>query len=475
MVREFDVAIVGAGPAGLFAALALAGEARRGRVRIALIDAGLRVAQRRCPLRITGKCAYCKPCHIMQGVGGAGAFSSGIINLRPDVGGELHRLLGSWEKAQRLIDIVDKVFLYFGAPRDRLFEPDPSRSSELERRAVKAGAKFIPIRQRHMGTENTVKVIAAMEEYLERMEVKLLTLTRVERVEPRHNKFKLITSRGEISSRTLILAPGRSGSTWLAREAKRIGLETEPGPLDVGVRAEVPYRVMEPLTSVVWDPKVIFYTKTFDDKARTFCTNPRGFVVEEVYPDGTVGVNGETYAARKSLNTNFAFLVTIKLTDPMEEPLDYGKNIARIATKLGGGKPLIQRLGDLLAGRRSTWDRIERSVVEPTLKTATPGDISMALPFRVLTDILEGLERLDDLAPGVWSKHTLLYAPEVKYYALRVKVRPPTMETSIEGLYAAGDGAGLSRGINVAAATGYLAALGTAEKLGLEARLPGTD
>ncbi len=475
MVKEFNVAIVGAGPAGLFAALALAGEASRGRARVALIDAGLRVAQRRCPLRVTGKCAYCKPCHVMQGVGGAGTFSSGIINLRPDVGGELHRLLGSWEKAQRLIDMVDKVFLYFGAPRDRLFEPDPSRSSELERRAVKAGAKFIPIKQRHMGTENTVKVIAAMEDYLERMGVKLLTLTRVERLEPGHSGFRLVTSRGEISSRTVILAPGRSGSTWLAREAKRIGLETEPGPLDVGVRVEVPYRVMEPLTSVVWDPKVIFYTKTFDDKARTFCTNPRGFVVEEVYPDGTVGVNGETYATRKSLNTNFAFLVTIKLTDPMEEPLDYGKNIARIATKLGGGKPLIQRLGDLLAGRRSTWDRIERSVVEPTLKIATPGDISMALPFRVLTDILEGLERLDDLAPGVWSKHTLLYAPEVKYYALRVKVRPPTMETSIEGLYVAGDGAGLSRGINVAAATGYLAALGVAEKLGLEARLPGAD
>ncbi len=475
MVREFDVAIVGAGPAGLFAALALASEARRGRARIALIDAGLRVAQRQCPLRITGKCAYCKPCHIMQGVGGAGAFSSGIINLRPDVGGELHRLLGSWEKAQRLIDIVDKVFLYFGAPRDRLFEPDPSRSSELERRAVKAGAKFIPIRQRHMGTENTAKVIASMESYLENMGVKLLTLTRVDRVEPLRNGFRLVTSRGEVSSETLILAPGRSGATWLARESKRIGLETEPGPLDVGVRVEVPYRVMEPLTSVVWDPKVIFYTKTFDDKARTFCTNPRGFVVEEVYPDGTVGVNGETYAARRSLNTNFAFLVTIKLTDPMEEPLEYGKSIARMATKLGGGKPLVQRLGDLLAGRRSTWDRIERSVVEPTLRTTTPGDISMALPFRVLTDVLEGLERLDDLAPGVWSKHTLLYAPEVKYYALRVKVRPPIMETSIEGLYVAGDGAGLSRGINVAAATGYLAALGASERLGLEARLPGLD
>ncbi|MEB3851271.1 MAG: NAD(P)/FAD-dependent oxidoreductase [Desulfurococcales archaeon] len=471
----YDVAIIGAGPAGLFSALALAAEAARGRARVSLIDAGLPVSKRRCPLRTLGRCVYCKPCHIMQGVGGAGTFSSGIINLRPDVGGDLDKLLGSWDEAQRLVELVDRVFLRFGAPRDRLYEPDPGRASELERKAVKAGAKFIPLRQRHMGTENTVKVIAAMEEYLVASGVKLLTSTVVKHLKPSGDVFLLETSRGVLEARTVILAPGRSGATWLAEEAQRLGIETEPGPLDVGVRVEVPYRVMEPLTSVVWDPKVIFYTKTFDDKARTFCTNPGGFVIEEYYPDGTVGVNGETYSSRRSRNTNFAFLVTIKLTNPMEDPLEYGKSIARMATKLGGGRPLVQRLGDLAAGRRSTWDRIERSVVEPTLKTATPGDISMALPFRVVTDILEGLERLDDLAPGVWSKHTLLYAPEVKYYALRVKVRTPSMETSVEGIYAAGDGAGLSRGINIAAATGYLAALGAAGRLGLEASLPLDD
>ena len=468
----YDVAIVGAGPAGLFAALALAEEAKRERVRVILIDEGLRATHRRCPLKDIGKCVGCRPCHLLQGIGGAGTLSSGIINLRPDIGGDLHILLKSWMKAQQIIDLIDKVFVYFGAPKDRLFEPDPQKAAELIRKALRAGAKFVPARQRHIGTENTVKVIESMTEYLEKSKVKISVLTRVEHVIKKNGLFTLKTTKGEIESRVVLLAPGRSGSSWLAREAKSLGLETEYGPIDVGVRVEVPYAVMEPLTSVVWDPKVIFHTKTFDDRVRTFCTNPRGFVVEEVYEDGSVGVNGETYATKESLNTNFAFLVTIRLTDPMEDSLAYGRSIARMSTKLGGGRPLIQRLGDLLAGRRSTWERIERSVVEPTLKEATPGDIGMALPHRILVDILEGLEKLDDLAPGVWSKHTLLYAPEVKYYSLKVKINPKTFETSVPGIYVAGDGAGLSRGINVAAATGYLAAKGIAERLGIEARLP---
>ncbi len=471
-MKRVDVAIVGAGPAGLFAALALAKEAKRGRVSVIVLDRGPRVGARKCPLKATGSCTLCTPCLVMEGVGGAGALSSGIINLRPDVGGDLDKLVGSWEYAQKLVELVDRVFVYFGAPRDRVFEPDPRKVVEFERKAVKAGAKFIPVKQRHIGTDNTVKVVSAMEKFLEEHGVRLLTLTMVSRVEKRGDIFTLKTSRGDIEAYQVLLAPGRSGAPWLAREVRRLGVEAEPGPLDVGVRVEVPYSVMEPLTSVVHDPKVILHTRTFDDKVRTFCTNPRGYVVKEVYPDGTVGVNGETFTDRQSLNTNFAFLVTIRLTDPMDDALEYGKSIARIATKLGGGRPLIQRLGDLTAGRRSTWSRIERSVVEPTLRDVTPGDIGMALPYRVIIDILEGLERLDDLVPGVWSKHTLLYAPEIKYYSLRVRVNPKTMETSIPGLYAAGDGAGLSRGINVAAATGYLAARGIAEKLGIEALLP---
>jgi len=471
-VALYDVAIVGAGPAGLFAAISLAEEASRGKVKVIVFDEGPTASRRSCPMRVTGRCTNCRPCTLLQGIGGAGALSSGIINIRPDIGGDLHKLLGSWVEAQKLVESIDRVFLFFGAPRDRLFEPDPSKVAELERKAIRAGAKFIPIKQRHIGTENTAKIIENIASYLIDHRVVLSPLTRVHYVEKKRNYYVLKTSRGEVEAKYVLLAPGRSGATWLAEQARKLGLDTEPGPLDVGVRVEVPYTVMEPLTSVVRDPKVIFHTKTFDDRVRTFCTNYKGFVVKEVYDDGTVGVNGETYAYRESINTNFAFLVTIKLTDPLEDALDYGKSIARLATKLGGGRPLLQRLGDLLSGRRSTWDRVDRSIVEPTLRDVVPGDIGMALPHRLLTDILEGLERLDDLTPGVWSKHTLLYAPEIKYYSLRIRVNTKTMETNVDNLFVAGDGAGLSRGINIAAATGYLAAQGIASKLGLEPRLP---
>ncbi|MGC8953947.1 MAG: NAD(P)/FAD-dependent oxidoreductase [Desulfurococcus sp.] len=220
------------------------------------------------------------------------------------------------------------------------------------------------------------------------------------------------------------------------------------------------------MTSIVKDPKIILYTKSYDDKVRTFCTNPKGFVVRELYDDGTVGVNGESYIEVKSRNTNFALLVTINLTDPMEDTVEYGKHIASLTTKLGGGKPLIQRFGDLLSGRRSTWGRIGRSIVEPTLRDATPGDISMAYPHRVIENIIEAIERLDVVIPGLASYNTLLYAPEIKFYSVKTRVSR-NFETNLENIYVAGDGAGLSRGINIAAATGVLAARSIIEKEGL--------
>ncbi|MGC9009028.1 MAG: NAD(P)/FAD-dependent oxidoreductase [Sulfolobales archaeon] len=472
MSKYYDVVIVGAGPAGLFAAYEIVSKSSN-RIKIAIVDKGARAIHRRCPMMdLTKKarvleCINCRPCHVMHGIGGAGALSSGIINLRPDVGGDLDKLLGSWEEAYELIKYIDSIFIHFGAPNN-LYKIDEDKASELERLAAKAGAKFIPTPQRHIGSENTPQVIERLTEYLEKNSVSIYTYTEATNIARENNKFyKIITSRGEIYGEYLVLAPGRSGSSWLAEVSKRIGVETVPGPLDIGVRIEVPAYVTEPITRIVRDPKIIMYTKAYDDMVRTFCTNPNGFVVEEKYDDGTVGVNGESYTSIRSKNTNLALLATIRLTDPLEDTIAYGKHISMLTTKLGGGKPIIQRLGDLRAGRRSTWYRIDRSTVEPTLKAVTPGDISMAYPYRVVANIIEALERLDTIMPGIASHQTLLYAPEIKFYSVKVVVNKD-LETTQEKIFVAGDGAGLSRGINVAAATGVLAARGIMKRLGID-------
>lgn len=467
----FDVAIVGAGPAGLLAAYELATRSS-GRLSVIIIEQGLRASKRICPMVILAsrnkkpECLGCKPCHIMSGVGGAGALSSGTINLRPDIGGDLDKLMGSWNEAESLVKYIDGVFVRFGAP-NRLFNPDPQETAELERLAARAGAKFVPVAQRHMGSDNTPNVIENMTRFLEDAGVQLMLLTRAVDFLKNGDRYSIQTNRGLVEARYLILAPGRSGANWFSELAKRRGIDVEPGPLDIGVRIELPSYIAEPVTRVVRDPKLILYTRRYDDKVRTFCTNHGGFVVEEYYEDGTVGVNGESYASKSSRNTNFALLVTVKLTDPLEDTIAYGKSIGRLTTRLSGGRPLIQRLGDLEAGRRSTPSRIEKSLVEPTLKGVTAGDISMAYPHRIVENILEAINRLDTVMPGLASPQTLLYAPEIKYYSVRAKTSR-RLETSLGNLYAAGDGVGLSRGINGAAATGVIVARSILESEGID-------
>ncbi|MEM4680942.1 MAG: NAD(P)/FAD-dependent oxidoreductase, partial [Acidilobaceae archaeon] len=419
----YDVAIIGGGIAGLFAAYEIARWSEK-KLKTVIIEMGSGNPLRVCPMFNLKKlsrdrdCANCRPCNIMSGIGGAATLSSGALNLRPDVGGDLDKLLGSWEEAEKLIRYVDEVLVSFGAPNN-IVAPSLEASVELERLAAKAGAKFIPTPQRHIGSDLMPKVIANMLDFIKGRGVQLFDYTQAIDVEKHNGSYVIKTNKGEISVKYLILAPGRVGAEWFSELAKKRGIAIEPGPLDIGVRVEVPAYVMEPITKIFRDPKIVLYTTSYDDKVRTFCTNPNGFVVEERYPDNTVGVNGEGFLSLKSRNTNFALLVTVKLTDPLEDTVAYGKSISRLMTKLGGGKPIVQRFGDLVAGRRSTWSRIERSVVEPTLKSVTPGDIAMGYPYRVVANIIEAIERLDEIMPGLASPQTLLYAPEIKFYSVK--------------------------------------------------------
>lgn len=459
MTLKADVAIVGAGSAGLFAALELA---ENSRLKILVVEQGKPPMERFCPEQSFKGCVKCSPCNVLSGVGGAGTLSSGRLNLRPDIGGNLYPMVGEKE-AWRLVERVDKVFLRYGSP-NFLYNPNSPEVEELERKAAAAGVKFIPISQREIGTDNAPRVIQNFMEDLQRKGVKFLLRRRVVRVE---RGLVKLNDGEEIEAKYILLAPGRSGQNWLAEEAKRLGIPTRHEPIDLGVRVEVPAIIMEPVARISRDPKFHIYTKKYDDFVRTFCVNHRGFVCLEVYEDdGIVGVNGHSMRSVRSQNTNFAFLVRISLTEPLEDTSAYGRMIARQTTLLGGGKPLIQRLGDLVRGRRSTWDRIEKGNVKPTLSTVTPGDIAMAYPHRVVTDIVEGLERLDSVIPGVASSSTLLYAPEVKFSANRIYTNKD-LETPVENIFVAGDGAGLSRGIVAAAATGIIAAQGILKKEGL--------
>ena len=456
-----DVIIVGAGPAGLFAALELS----RVCANILVIDQGEDIPDRFCPMKDRGHCLHCDPCHIMCGVGGAGAYSDGLLNLHPTIGGDLKHLAG--DKAWDLINEVDSAFLRYGAP-NQILEPSEDDAEMLKRKAAAAGARFVPIRQRHMGSDRTPKIIGTFKRDLEQKGIKFRLNSRVEDliIEDTRCLGVKLADGSQINAGKTLLALGRVGAQWIGILLDRYAIKARYGPLDIGVRVEVPSIIMDPITRINRDPKFHIVTHKYDDFVRTFCTNPGGFVVKEEYPD-FIATNGHSMTNQRSENTNFAFLVRLELTKPVENTTAYGMSIAKLVTTIGGRRPVIQRLGDLHRGRRSTEERIARNTVENTLKDVTPGDISMALPHRIVMDIIEGLEILNQIVPGVNADSTLLYAPEIKFYAREVEVADSSLQTSIKGLYVAGDGAGLSRGIVTAAATGILAGRGIASDLKL--------
>lgn len=449
---SYKVAIIGAGPAGLFAAHELASQ---GIEDVVIIDKGKGIDDRQCPMKQYTKCFKCDPCSILCGLGGAGGLSDGKLNLRADVGGNLYEFT---DDADELIRHIDDIFLEHGAP-DKLYGHD---LDELEKTASQHGIRFVPIPQRHIGSDRLPVVISSLRERLEEQGISFLLESEVQDIE-HDGRFSLQVGDGLVEADYVIAAVGRSGASWLSQQAERHDMATRHAPIDIGVRVEVPAMVMEHIVARAWDPKFHIYTSTYDDFVRTFCICPQGFVVMEDYGK-YVSVNGHSAIDSASENTNFAFLVNVELTEPQENTTAYGSSIAEMATILGGDMPIVQRLGDLKSGRRSTWERIDRSYVTPTLTTATPGDISMALPHRVVTDLVEGLDALSAVIPGIAQDSTLLYAPEIKFYSMRFEVSDG-LETDMDNFYVAGDGAGLSRGIVASAATGMIAARAIAEKL----------
>ncbi len=461
----YDVIVVGAGPAGIFAALELS--AAPG-LDVLVVEKGSDLPKRSCPARQTGQCAHCRPCAITSGWGGAGAFSDGKLTLSADLGGWLGEYV-SHADLERLLADVDRMWCDHGAP-GTVFGDDTDRVLEWRTRAMREELRLLHSPIRHMGTERCFEVLGSMRRAL-RGKVDVETRTPVTSLLTRAGAVRGVAlgSGREVKARAVIVAPGREGAGWLKSEAERLGLPVVSNAVDIGVRVELPALFMEEITSDLYEPKLLYTAHRFEDRVRTFCVNPHGVVCKESYGD-VVTVNGHSYAEpeRKTLYTNFALLVSTRFTHPFNEPIVYGKSIARLANVLGKDI-IVQRLGDLRAGRRTTQERLARGTVEPTLADATPGDLSFVLPYRHLQDIIDMLGAMDRLMPGVAGRDTLLYGVEVKFYSSRLEL-DAGLQTHISGLYAVGDGAGVTRGLMQASASGLMAARAVLAEGGAEKR-----
>ncbi len=463
MKNHFDVIIVGGGPAGLFAAFYLI---ENSCLRVLLVERGKTSAKRQCPVNLNKKCVNCEPCNILCGIGGAGLFSDGKLNFIHKLGKtDLTQFL-PLKAARALISETEEIFNRFGMDGP-VYPTDMEAAQEIRKRAKRYGIDLLLIKQKHIGSDKLPGHIGAMADYIRSGGATIHTSEQVLDVSVRDDAVKgIITDKGEYWAPNVILAPGRVGADWIGKLAQKYGIGLGQRGIEVGVRVEVHNDVMRDLCDIIYDPTFFVQTQKYDDSTRTFCTNQGGFVSKENYRRFAC-VNGHAYSNIKSDNTNFAFLSKVVLTEPVTDNHAYGEAIGNLANLIGGGKPILQRFGDLKRGRRSTWGRIKKGFIEPTLTDVICGDIAMALPERILTNIIEGLEKLNLIVRGVSNDETLLYAPEIKFFSTQIETKE-NLETRIKGMYVAGDGPGVAGNIVSAAATGIIPAKSIIQDSGID-------
>lgn len=448
---RYDVAIIGCGEAGIFAAYELT--KHNPGFKVVVLDQGSDIYARQCPI-VAGKvksCIHCPVCSTMCGFGGAGAFSDGKFNFTTEFGGWLTDYMEPGE-VMELINYVDSINVQFGATTE-CYSTETPEARALEKKALEHDLHLLQARCKHLGTENNLRILSNIYEF-ERHLVEFRFHTEVKSFAPDDGGYVITTAKEEqIASRYLIAAPGRSGAEWFAGQCSALGINLINNQVDIGVRVEVPAKVFEHITDVVYESKLLYRTKNYGDKVRTFCMNPYGHVVAESV-EGINTVNGHSYSdpSLRSENTNFALLVSNRFTSPFNEPYRYGKHIASLSNMLAGGV-LVQRFGDLVKGVRTNEHRLGQSFVRPTLTAAVPGDLALALPKRQLDDIIEMIYALDKIAPGTANYDTLLYGAEVKFYSSRIDLTNE-LETPLKNFFAIGDGAGTTRGLAQAGASG---------------------